>query len=175
MVYSFKYKFLKKVLPVGLLSLSADNFDTVVNIEVNDDGLFAYIDGDDKIQLDKVDGVENSLKLLEKIFRISQIVECMSYNEEIFIYGAETPIGVSKIKALGCVVILIGDSDYMDAIPLEGDFSVDDLESIMFGFINFANERDFPNVKDLKVSVSGTIFYRLEDNFRQGCLDMIEI
>ncbi len=177
MLYKFKYKFLKTMLSDYLssdeLDLSVDNYNTFIDIETFDNYVELYVESEDKIRIDNAVGLIHELSVLQRLFNISRIAECLNLNET-FTVGSETYFGITEVQAFGYPVILIGDNDLIEAVAIDGDFSNEDLESIFAGIVQFANERGFLDLDNLGAHVSGDILFRLDEVFREQNKDWLK-
>ncbi len=172
MVYKFKYKLIKNMLSkyfdLKELNFNVANENTVINISTNDNIFFSlYVnEHEDDFKFNADEKLVNYFSLLNYIFDIANVSEYLLCNEEISIEDKEVCVKITKVIAFGFPALLVGDEDYILAIPLSEDFNNENIEDIAIALLEYSKERAFPECNS-KLVITEDFFSRLPEELKK--------
>ncbi len=75
-------------------------------------------------------------------------------------------IKITKVIAFGFPALLVGDEDYILAIPLSEDFNNENIEDIAIALLEYSKERAFPECNS-KLVITEDFFSRLSEELKK--------
>ena len=167
MIYKFKYKLIKNILSkyfdIKELNFNVANENTVVTIDIkNNFNCFLHVNEHEiPFEFEGSMSLVSELNNLKQKFIIAKTMEYLPEDGIALISDGCFDINLKMVSGFGFPVILIGDEDYIIAVPITNEFDDEDIESLVVSFIKYDQERGFPDYKLLKIKVSQEILSSL--------------